>query len=90
MSTLTEAQEIEIVDEIIRASVYAIYPDALVTLKLARRCAELEGRDPKQAMRICARALLKRTSMNCMKLRVMLQSTAGLFPDGGVTQIQAK
>lgn len=80
----------EIADEIIASSKYSIYPDALVTLRLARRVAELEGRCPKQAVRHAARLILKRTTMDCMKLRGMLSITCGLFPDGGIKQIEAK
>ncbi|ANJ65167.1 hypothetical protein FROZEN_36 [Erwinia phage vB_EamP_Frozen] len=47
--------------EVICASVYGHWPEAVTTLELAQVCALIDGRDPDDAMRACAAKIAYRT-----------------------------
>ncbi len=73
--------------DLIAHSHYGEFPDAVVTLKLARRQAVLDGRSPEEAMRTCAGLMSKRISNQ--KLRhTLLEMVVMKYPDNGLVAIE--
>ena len=73
--------------DVIIHSAYGEFPDAIVTIKLARRVAEMDGRSMEEAMRNCAGLIAGRT-MN-QKLRfLLLDMVVCKYPDNHLVDIQ--
>ena len=73
--------------QVIAASVYGEFPDAVVTLKLARRQAELEGRDTDQALRNCAGVMANRIKLNALKY-ALLDMVLTQYPTNSLVGIE--
>lgn len=76
---------------LISTSPYAFWPDALVTLQLADRLAQLDKRNRKEALRSCARQLVARCPVHCPDLQKrLIQMGSEFFPEASLTVIRAK
>lgn len=73
--------------DLITHSHYGEFPDAVVTLKLARAFAVMDGRNPEQALRDCAGIMSNRISNQ--KLRhTLLEMVVTKYPDNCLVAIE--
>jgi hypothetical protein len=78
-------------DHLIATSPYWFWPDALVTLQIADRLAQLDKRNRKEALRVCARQLVERCPAACQDLQKrLIQMSTEFFPEASLTVIKAK
>lgn len=73
--------------DLIVHSHYGEFPDAVVTLKLARRQAELDGRNPQEAMRTCAGLPSKRVSNQKLRF-TLLDMVVTKYPENSLVAIE--
>lgn len=73
--------------ELIVNSHYGEFPDAVVTLQLARRVAVLDGRSPEEAMRHCAGLIANRTTNQKLRF-TLLDMVVCKYPDNHLADIQ--
>lgn len=78
-------------DYLISTSPFGFWPDALVTLQIADRLAQLDKRNRKEALRACARLLVARCPVVCPDLQKrLIQMSSEMFPEASLTVIKAK
>lgn len=73
--------------ELIVNSHYGEFPDAVVTLQLARRVAVLDGRSPEEAMRHCAGLIANRVTNQKLRF-TLLDMMVCKYPDNHLADIQ--
>lgn len=76
---------------LISTSPFGFWPDALITLQIADRLAQLDKRSRKESLRACARLLVARCPVDCPDLQKrLIQMSSEMFPEASLTVIKAK
>lgn len=73
--------------DLVRSSHYVELPDVIVTLRLAKRQAELSHRNVSQALRHCARMMTIRVKEPSI-LNTLKRTSVSKFPETAITELQ--